>query len=311
MAGRGQAADTSPLPPTNAPDLNLKISELTRPMSSPRGPELLSMDNFDDSDDSPNAPNGTGAPRDIDGAGSVRPIWTKTMSPLESAIKFDSIRRSDQPVWQDDLSEQPYSVADTDSVAAESVRPTWLGDTDSVVTAPAPPRWMRDTASEAGESERDVWLDDTGSVALGSRQPAWKNAAQSTGAPSEVGSVRPRWLTGDIDDTRSQRPGWMGMRNPALTSISDGDNDEGHGGSADKRLRPGGNAETVSTSTVAADGVVDFNNPPFGRTDRRQSRTPAREDERPLYMTRLDVDGKLWEPRNDREHRLSTEVITS
>lgn len=344
MAGSREAADTSPLPLTDAPNLTPKISELTRPMSSPRRPEHL--DDFDHSDDTasqrpdwinaPDARYGSSVLRDTDDAVSVRPEWVHDMLPLESAVKFDAIRRSDHPTWQDNRSERRGSLDDTDSVAGESVRPTWIGDTDSVITDQGRRRWTYDVESDAGESVQHGWVDRVESETAESERPKWighaessimrahwMNPTYSTTAQSEVGSVRPEWMT-DNDDAKSQRPGWIANEatpsvisqrpswiakaDSALASLVEERSYHAQGGPTGTRPRTAGMAVFSSVGAGVEVDVSDKRLP--GQTNRRRSRPPGREDEHPQNVTWVDDGGKLSEALDDRGYRLATEVIT-
>lgn len=341
MAGSREAADTSPLPLGIAPNLTPKISELTRPMSSPRRPEQL--DDFDHSDgtasqrpqwmDVPNARYSTSVLRDTD-ALSVPPQWVTDMPPLGSAVKFDAIQRSDHPAWQDDRSERLGSVDDIESIAGESIRPTWIGDTDSVLTDPVRQRWVYDVESDAGESVQHGWMDGVESETAESERARWIGVAESsitrahwmktrsTIAQSNVGSGQPEWIA-DNDDAKSQRPAWIANEatpsvisqrpswlangDSALASLSEENSHDAQGGSTGTRPRAAGMAIITS---VGAGVKVDGSDKRLPRqTGQRRPRVPGREDEYPQNVAWVDDDRELSEAREDRGYRLATEVI--
>lgn len=326
MAVSREAADTSPLPLVVAPNLTPKISELTRPMSSPRRPDTL--DDFKHSDgtalrrpqwmSTPNARYGTSVPRDADEAVSAHPGWVNDMSPLDNADTSDAISRSGHPAWQHARYERPESPDDNYSVAGESARPTWIGDTDSVITDQGRRRWMYDVESDAGESVNHGWIDDTGSVALGSRPPDWMmDRAESETAISEppnwMGDPEPRiakYLSENeqTPSVISQRPGWITKGELPLTSLSEEDSHDARREPTGKRPRATGMAFITSIGEGVEVGRSDRRLP--GQTDRHRYRTPRREDEHLHNVTLADDDGELSEAPGDRVYRLATEART-
>lgn len=252
-----------PVPP-RAPVLAPNISDLTKPL-----PDVAALSHLHPLQTAGGKPNCSQRPswfkesisptkrkvlydHDVEANASVRPAWINgNHDDVEGAPGIDAALRSRRPEWEDDPSDQPGDLGETesatgDSVSTGSVRGGWekelesmglarrLGrvlkpqisaangaqpgwaETDSMASGLPQPGWARNGSMDC-ESVRPAWMGDTRSVAADSVRLRWPGGTETESIATE--SVQHYWT--DTDETTSQRPQWInGTATPSIASHS-------------------------------------------------------------------------------------------